>query len=243
MKPTCAKNLSWIAAREQQIARLLTPKKVSWYRRHLSAWQKTNLRDFPWRQTTDTYKILVAEFLLQRTDAVTVLPLYNAFIACYPNLEALSRATVKELENFLQPLGLLFRAARLSKTANMIINQYRGTIPSSETELLKLPGIGKYTARAICASAFNQPLAVLDTNVARILERFFGLQGERVKSRCKLLWQAAELTAPQRKVGLWNLTLLDFGALVCTARNPECSTCPLAKKCSWLRNEINEFVV
>ncbi|WP_081942956.1 A/G-specific adenine glycosylase [Myxosarcina sp. GI1] len=230
--PIAKKNTNSIASREQQINELLVPEKVSWYRRKLLAWQKTNLRDFPWRQTKNPYQILVAEFLLQRTDAVTVLPLYEDFLRRYPTLEILSQAKVTEIENFLQPLGLFFRASRLHETANIIANE-GGKVPNSEIQLLKLPGIGKYTARAICACAFNQPLAVLDTNVARILERFFGLQGERVKSRCKLLWQAAELTAPQRKVGRWNLTLLDFGAKVCTARKPACSNCPLAKKCNW----------
>lgn len=231
--PIAKQNVNSIASREKQISELLVPTKVNWYRRQLIFWQKTNLREFPWRHTSDPYKVLVAEFLLQRTDAVTVLPLYNSFIARYPTIQALSEAQVKEIESFLQPLGLFFRATRLHQTATIILNKKQGKVPNTEQQLLELPGIGKYTARAICACAFNQPVAVLDTNVARILERFFGLQGERVKSRCKLLWQAAELTAPRRKVGKWNLTLLDFGALVCTARNPACSSCLLAKKCSW----------
>ena len=96
---------------------------------------------------------------------------------------------------------------------------------------MKLPGIGKYTARAILSQAFRQPTAVMDTNVARILERFFGIKGGRVKSRCKVLWSAADNIAPDTNVGHWNLTLLDFGAKVCTARNPKCNICPLSKRC------------
>ena len=79
----------------------------------------------------------------------------------------------------------------------------------------------------------HQPAAVLDTNVARILERFFGIEGERVKSRCKILWNAADTIAPDTEVGHWNLTLLDFGAIICTARNPKCSECPLSQRCHW----------
>ena len=134
----------------------------------------------------------------------------------------------------MQPLGLFFRAERLLQTSQIINAEYQGKVPSSEAELLKLPGIGKYTARAICSQAFAQPAAVMDTNVARILERFFGIQGERVKSRCKILWQAAETIAPSRKVGIWNLTLLDFGAKVCTARKPKCSQCPISQRCKWV---------
>ncbi|MEH2165741.1 MAG: hypothetical protein V7K41_03510 [Nostoc sp.] len=117
--------------------------------------------------------------------------------------------------------------------------QYGGKIPDSEKQLLELPGIGKYTARAICSQAFTQPLAVLDTNVACILERFFGLQGERVKSRCKILWSAAEIIAPNKEVGKWNLTLLDFGAMVCRAKNPLCNNCPLSTKCNYVQTQRN----
>jgi A/G-specific adenine glycosylase len=213
-------------------------EKTAWFRTELLTWAEWNLRDYPWRRTTNPYYILVAEFLLQRTDADTVVPIYEVFFTRYPTLDKLIIAKLKAIERLLQPLGLLFRAERLFKTARIIAKDYRGNIPDSENELLKLPGIGKYTARAICSQAFGQPAAVLDTNVARILERFFGIEGERVKSRCKILWKAAETIAPETGVGHWNLTLLDFGAITCTARNPKCFECPLAKRCHFYLNSI-----
>ena len=208
-------------------------KNIQWFQQQLLAWAEDNLRDYPWRETKNPYDILVAEFLLQRTDADTVAPIYETFLTQYPTLEKLAYAPVDDIAELLQPLGLFFRAERLSKTARIITDQYKGEIPESEKELLKLPGIGKYTARAILSQAFNQPAAVMDTNVARIIERFFGIEGGRVKSRCKILWSAADSIAPDRKVGYWNLTFLDFGAIVCTARNPKCSECPLASRCYW----------
>ena len=214
----------------------ISPKKSQWFRTQLADWAKTNLREYPWRNTTEPYQILVAEFLLQRTDADTVKPVYEAFLTCYPTLNELATAPIEDIAIILQPLGLFFRAKRLLQTSQIIIAEHRGKVPSSEIELLKLPGIGKYTARAICSQAYAQPAAVMDTNVARILERFFGIQGERVKSRCKILWQAAETIAPSRKVGIWNLTLLDFGAKICTARKPKCSVCPIAKQCQALQS-------
>jgi A/G-specific adenine glycosylase len=223
-----------ITKSEEQIARLVTDKQIKWSRRQLNAWSTKNLRNFPWRRTTDTYAIFVAEFLLQRTDAVTVTPTYNDFIACYPTIQDLASANIEEIANLLKPLGLFFRADRICQSARIILEKYNGKMPQSERELLELPGVGIYTARSICANAFGQPLAILDTNVARILERFFGLQGERVKSRCKLLWQAAEIVAPKKEVSRWNLTLLDFGALVCTAQKPKCDRCPLAKRCHYV---------
>lgn len=214
--------------------------KIKWFRHYLSKWGTQNLRDFPWRHTCNSYAIFVAEHLLQKTDAATVVPIYKAFLFKYPTLENLVKASIDELSELLEPLGLFFRAERLHQCACIIIEQYGGKIPNSEQQLLKLPGIGKYTARAICSQAFSQPLAVLDTNVARILERFFGLQGERVKSRCKILWSAAETIAPANEVGKWNLTLLDFGAMVCRAKNPLCNVCPLSAKCDYVQTQAND---
>ncbi len=218
---------------QENDAKILKAAKTEWFRRQLSAWATLHLREFSWRSTSDPYAIFIAEFLLQKTSAATVAPIYATFITRYPTLKDLAAASVTEIANLLQPLGLHFRGDRLYQSVKVILEQYEGKIPDNEAQLLTLPGVGKYTARSICANAFSQPLAVLDTNVARILERFFGLQGNRVKSRCKLLWQAAEQVAPKTQVGKWNLTLLDFGAAVCTAKNPRCVDCPLRKQCNY----------
>ncbi len=210
---------------------LLQPNKRQWFRRRLRDWATDNLRDFPWRRTGDPYAIFIAEFLLQKTSAETVAPIYEAFLARYPHPETLAVASVEEIAPLLQPLGLFFRAERLCQSIQIVCRDWGGMFPATEAQLLQLPGVGKYTARSIRAHAFDRPAAVLDTNVAGILERFFGLQGDRVKSRCKILWAAADEAAPSRNVGRWNLTLLDFGAMVCTARNPRCGECPLRKRC------------
>ena len=215
---------------------IIKAENLKWFARRLLDWAEQHLRDYPWRITTNPYSILVAEFLLQRTDADTVVPIYKAFLTRYPTVSELAIAPIEDIAKLLQPLGLFFRAERLSETAKIIREKYKGEIPQEETELLKLPGIGKYTARAILSQAFNRPAAVLDTNVARILERFFGIQGGRVKSRCKILWSTAETIAPDTEVGHWNLTLLDFGALTCTARKPKCSVCPVSAKCNWFNS-------
>jgi A/G-specific adenine glycosylase len=212
----------------------LNLSKIDWFRRKLSIWADFNLRDFPWRRNTEPYAIFIAECLLQKTEANTVAPIYQNFLDRYPTIESSIEADTAELDRILQPLGLRFRADRIYRSALIIVDRYQGKIPKSETELQKLPGIGKYTARAICSQAFSQPLAVLDTNVARILERFFGIRGERVKSRCKILWQAADMVAPKRKVARWNLTLLDFGAIVCKP-NPDCDRCPIASQCNFVK--------
>jgi A/G-specific adenine glycosylase len=207
--------------------------EIKWFRKHLSQWGAANVRDYPWRRTTEPYHLLVAESLLQKTDADTVAPIYSLFLATYPTIDDLAAAELEDVAKILAPLGLFFRSQRLQDCARIILSEYEGKVPKTQAQLLKLPGIGDYSARAIGSQAFNQPLAVLDANVARILERFFGLRGERVKSRCKILWGAADLIAPKQAVGKWNLALLDFGALACKAQNPSCDRCPLSVRCHW----------
>ncbi|MBV6622121.1 MAG: A/G-specific adenine glycosylase [Rivularia sp. (in: Bacteria)] len=211
--------------------------QIKWFRRELLTWGEKHRRKFPWRNTKDAYAILVAELMLQKTNALLVAPLYEKFMEQYPTVEALAEAQFTDIKNILQPLGLSFRAERLYKTAKILIEEYQGKIPNTEAELVKLPGVGKYTARSICANAFGQSKAVIDTNVARIFERFFGFEGGRVKSRCPLLWQAAEEIAPENNVGIWNLTLFDFGAGVCTAKNPHCGDCVLREQCEFVAEE------
>ena len=220
------------AERAIALAACLPGERVTWFRQQLQAWAVISLRDFPWRRDRSPYKIFIAECLLQKTDAATVSPIFTAFLRHYPDLAALLAAPLSELQVLLQPLGLAFRAERLQQAARLIRDRHGGEIPATEAELLQLPGIGPYTARAICSQAFELPAPVLDTNIARILERFFGLTGgDRVKSRCRLLWQAAERLAPASEVGRWNLTLIDFGALTCRARQPHCGRCPLQARC------------
>ncbi|MEA5471380.1 hypothetical protein [Spirulina sp. 06S082] len=212
--------------------------KIQWFRRTMREWSRENFRDFPWRRTKDPYAILAAEFLLQKTDAPTAAPFYEQFIDRYPNLEELAAGSIEEITALLQPLGLHFRASRLQETATILVEQYKGKIPKIESKLLQLPGVGKYTARSVLANSYNKPCAVLDTNVARILERVFGLKGGGVKSRDPLLWRAAEQVAPKTKVGIWNLTLIDFGAAVCTAKNQNCSDCPLQRQCHYFESSL-----
>jgi A/G-specific adenine glycosylase len=213
------------------LERKLDPKRVAWFRERLRDWSAENFREFPWRQAADPYAILVAECLLQQTEASRVVPLYGQLLERYPKIGDLSGADLEALEALLHPLGLHFRAKRLRDMAGQVVRQHGGTVPDRESDLLALPGVGPYTARSVCANAFGQSLAILDTNVARILERFFGLEGGRIKSRDKKLWQAAQLVSPETDTSRWNLTLLDFGAIVCRARSPLCEGCPLQSRC------------
>lgn len=213
------------------LERVLPPDRVAWFRSALLNWSHQWLRVFPWRQTRDPYLLFVAETLLQKTDARKVVPVFTRVRDRYPTLDHLAAASLDNLADILQPLGLQFRAERLLQAAQILARDR--DIFMDEARLLQLPGVGPYTARAVLANAFDRPLAVLDANVARILERFWGVRGGRVKSRDPLLWAAAEYVAPTSETARWNLTLIDFGALTCKARQPQCQSCPLRSRCCW----------
>ena len=210
--------------------------KLRWFRRMISAWAKGNMREFPWRRTKDPYAIFVAEFLLQQTDAPRVVPVYHRMLETYPTLKTLAEASVFDLAHLLQPLGFHFRALRLSQAAQAIMEDpnHKGRVPHTETALLKLPGVGRYMARSVCANAFGQRMAVLDTNVVRILQRFFGIESRYARPRNDpFMWEVAQEAAPHTDVGAWNLALIDFGAATCKSRKPRCPECPLQQQCAY----------
>ena len=192
------------------MASKINASDIRWFRRRLKNWGDTNFRDFPWRRTADPYRLLVAECLLQKTTASQVKPIYERVLEKYPKVQDLAIANPDELLELLRPLGLLKRSTFLKAAAGMVVDEHGGEVPNTEKKLLKLPGVGLYVARSVLANAFGQPTAVLDTNVSRILERFFGLGGQRIKSRDKQLWALAQEVAPPTEVSRWNLTLLDF---------------------------------
>lgn len=206
--------------------------KIRWFRRRLKKWFSENRRDFPWRHERNPYEIFIAEIFLTRTRSENVVPVYNSFLQKYPTVETLVEAPLQEVARAMAPLGLDFRAGQLHRSAERLVTLYDGIIPDTEKELLTLPGVGRYTANAVLATAFDRRAIVVDTNVVRILERFFGLEGRSEKSRDNYLWDAAGAIAPKQNLKEWNWALIDFGAMVCTP-NPRCLICPLQKHCDF----------
>lgn len=219
----------------------LNETKLTWFQNKILDWAKQNLRVFPWRNTTDPYQIFVAEFLLQQTDAPRVVPVYNEFLLRYPDLSRLAEASLSEIADILRPLGFHYRASRLLRSVRLITQDptWGGDIPNDESRLLQLPGVGRYIARSVCANAFDEPVAVLDTNVSRILQRFFGIKPRVARARDdRYFWDIVQKVAPSANVGLWNHALIDFGATICTFRKPHCSECPLRQQCMYYEQEL-----
>lgn len=202
-----------------------------WFARTLLAWGRANRRDFPWRKETDSFRILIAELLLQRSRSKTVATVYNKLFARWPNAESLATAPVRSIESVIRPLGLVRRASTVKAIAQVIAE--RGDTPRAVSELQALPGVGRYVAHATAAVAFGSPVATVDGVTARVYRRFFGLPSTQPPVADRQLWaQVADLT-PARTVRDWNWAVLDLAASVCLPRTPRCSECPLCSRCGW----------
>jgi A/G-specific adenine glycosylase len=206
------------------------------FRQRLLAWYGRHGRDLPWRKTSDPYHILVSEIMLQQTQVDRVLPKYAEWLAKYPSMLALAAAPEREVAETWYPLGYNIRPRRLQAIAREAVTSYGGELPSDEATLLSFKGIGAYTAGAIRSFAFRQRAAILDTNVARVLFRVFVGKGDPKSHAMKRhLWTLSEAMMPRRDVFDFNQALMDFGALVCVARNPKCLICPMSKNCAAYR--------
>jgi A/G-specific adenine glycosylase len=202
------------------------------FRQRLLSWYRRHGRDLPWRKTDDPYHILVSEIMLQQTQVDRVLPKYAEWLDKYPSMEVLAAAPEKDVTKTWYPLGYNIRPKRLQSIARESVAKYGGQLPSDEATLLSFDGIGAYTAGAIRSFAFRERAAILDTNVARVLFRVFVAKGDPKSHAMKRhLWTLAETVMPMRHVFDFNQALMDFGAMLCVARNPKCPVCPMAKNC------------
>lgn len=200
------------------------------FQKRLLAWYGEFGRDLPWRRTFDPYKILVSEVMLQQTQVDRVIPKFHEFLGKYPTLQDLAEANPDDVRKTWYPLGYNIRPYRLHGIACETIERYGGAIPNKSEELLSLKGIGRYTAGAIRSFAFNEDAPILDTNVMRVLHRIFIGKGEAKKQKAEL-WLLSEKLIPRGKGYDFNQALMDFGAMVCTARNPVCLLCPMRNIC------------
>ena len=202
------------------------------FRQRLLTWYRRYGRDLPWRKTDDPYHILVSEIMLQQTQVDRVLPKYAEWLIKYPSMEALAAAPEKDVTGTWYPLGYNIRPRRLQSIARESVAKYGGQLPSDEATLLSFKGIGAYTAGAIRSFAFQERAAILDTNVARVLFRIFVGKGDPKSHAMKRhLWTLSETLVPRRHVFDFNQALMDFGAMICVARNPKCLVCPMSKSC------------
>lgn len=196
------------------------------------AWGIPQMRDLPWRDTRDPWRILVSEVMLQQTQVDRVIPKWQAFLATFPTPAACAAGSLGDVLRLWQGLGYPRRARNLHATATLVCDEHDGQLPDDLGELLALPGIGPYTARAVLAFAYERDVAVVDTNIARILAR---TAGERLTP--KRAQEAADALVPEGDGWTWNQVVMDLGASVCRPR-PQCDRCPITVSCRWHRARL-----
>ena len=210
----------------------LTHQEITRVRKNLIAWYETHKRDLPWRKTTDPYFIWVSEVMLQQTQVNTVIPYYHRFIRRFKSVRQLSRADLQAVLKLWEGLGYYGRARNLHRAAQIVAREYSGAVPNQWELLRRLPGVGDYIAAAVLSIAFNQPFAVVDGNVKRVLARLLKIDVPVNGSQAAVTYRhtATELL-DRRRPGAFNQALMELGAIICKPGQPACSACPLSSLC------------
>ncbi len=207
--------------------------------KNLLGWFNVNKRNLPWRkQSAGWYEIFLSEIILQQTQVAQGLPYYQKFIERFPDIGSLARATEDEVLQLWAGLGYYSRARNLLKAARVITEQFNGRFPQTMNKALSLPGVGPYSAAAVLSIAFNQPFAVVDGNVMRVLSRLLLIKEDiRLNATRKEIQHLADSLLDPAQPGDFNEALMELGATVCLPQNPLCSQCPLADFCEAFKSD------
>ena len=196
-------------------------------------WYDKNKRDLPWRKSKknlDPYQTWISEIMLQQTTVEAVIPFFHKFINKWPTINKLSESKLEDVMDAWSGLGYYSRAKNIHKTAKIINKQYNNHIPDEYEELIKLPGIGPYTAGAILTIAFNKKASVIDSNIERIILRIRGIKEPKDKVKKELI-KISEYLCPKNRSGDYVQAMMDLGSAICKAKNPLCDSCPIQKFC------------
>ncbi len=211
----------------------------------LLQWYLQYKRDLPWRKTTDAYPIWLSEIMLQQTRVAQGMPYFLSFIERFPTVFDLAKADEEHVLKLWQGLGYYSRARNMHKTSQIIASEFNGNFPNKYTELLKLKGIGDYTAAAIASFAFNEVVPVVDGNVFRVLSRYFNVETDISSATAKKEFAAlAKELMPTNNPALFNQAIMEFGALQCVPKNPDCGICVFSSSCAALqKNKVNQLPI
>ena len=196
-------------------------------------------KDLPWQHPRSAYRVWVSEIMLQQTQVKTVIPYFLRFVEHFPDVQALALASEDQVLALWSGLGYYSRARHLHRAAKMIHDQFQGQFPADLTTLLMLPGIGPSTAAAIASLAFNQPTAILDGNVRRVLSRYFRVDGQAQRACVQqTYWQWAQACMPSTRCADYTQAIMDLGATCCTPKKPNCIACPLQANCQAYQQDV-----
>jgi len=216
-------------------------RNIEAFRRDLIGWFETNKRDLPWRRKRTPYAVWVSEIMLQQTQVKTVIPYFNRWIKTIPSVKALAKIPERTLLGLWQGLGYYSRARNLQKSARHLLANHGGRLPDTYEELIKIPGIGPYSAGAIASLAFNRRVPLADGNVLRVMARVYAIRTpidqERTKNR---ILELASRLVPKDRPGDYNEASMELGALICQPKNPLCGSCPVRRHCVAFKKGIAE---
>lgn len=220
-------------------------KDTLFFTNQLISWYLTYRRNLPWRTDSTPYHVWLSEIILQQTKVVQGLPYYNAFISKYPTIQDLAAASEEEVLLLWQGLGYYSRARNLHATAKYIVEKCNGEFPDNHKDLLKLKGVGDYTASAIASICYNEPQPVVDGNVYRLLSRVFGIETIVPSSKAhKEFKELGRMLMGDANPGIFNQAMMEFGALQCVPKNPTCDVCVFSSMCSALqKGKVQELPV
>jgi A/G-specific adenine glycosylase len=210
----------------------LKPRSLRTFRSRLLAWFRAYRRELPWRASRDPYRVWVAEIMLQQTRIAAVLPYYDRFLRRFPDVRALARAGQPQILKLWSGLGYYSRARNLHAAAKTIVAHHGGEFPRELEAALSLPGIGRYTVAAVLSIAYDEPLAVLDGNVARVLARLGTVRGDlRAPRAWRNLSETAQQLLAREAASDWNQALMELGETICKPQSPQCAACPVSRWC------------
>jgi A/G-specific adenine glycosylase len=215
-------------------------ESIIFFQKSLLKWYKKNGRRYPWREEADPFRILIAEMMLQRTRADQVVPVYITFVRRFPDVKSVYYAITEDISSTFLELGLFWRLSLLRQMAGHILIRYQGNVPNRKEELVTIPGIGEYISDAIMVFAFNKRRTIIDSNVVRLVTRYFGIPLKGEMRRNKIFREFCQkLTSGLKSqvVKSFNWSLLDHSAIVCKPV-PLCKNCPLSLKCQYYRMRI-----
>ncbi|MGD9084419.1 MAG: A/G-specific adenine glycosylase [Desulfobacterales bacterium] len=221
----------------------MSPDDRKHLQKRLMKWYRVNQRDLPWRRSNNPYHIWVSEVMLQQTQVNTVLSYYRSFIKAFPSVKRLAAADSQSVLKIWEGMGYYARARNLHRAARAVMQEYGGKIPNSWTAFHGLPGVGDYIAAAVLSIAFDQPYAVVDGNVKRVLARLHKISAPVNQPQSNSTFKAAaDKLLDVHRPGTFNQAIMELGALVCKPRNPSCDVCPLNKRCqAYQTQQVTDF--
>jgi A/G-specific adenine glycosylase len=211
---------------------------ISQFHELLLDWWRENQRKFPWRETKNSFHLLISEMMLRRTRADQVVNVYLNFVDKYPDPNVLANADPKDVQKDLYSLGLAWRVPAFQQLAQILTTHYDDAVPDQYEELVQLPGIGDYVASAVCSFAFGQPIAIIDTNTVRVAGRLFDIPTHAESRRRKPIRDLIYALLDHKNPGAYNYALLDLAAKICTPHDPQCVKCPVKALCKTGRKRL-----